>query len=213
MQRLRAHVMVALETAMTDRVKPAYDTRPATQVHRSALEAVVSTEASYTCDSAMSEPDPGFDTTAIQGDLEQRSGYRPYVAALRQFFRHHRLLAVWLILAALLMKMLVPTGYMASPSAGSITIELCSGFGPQKMVAAMPGMAHHQEAPEGGHGKAEQPCAFAGLSVPSLAATDPVILALAIAFIVAMAFRAVAARFVMAPAFLRPPLRGPPTAS
>lgn len=108
------------------------------------------------------------------------------------------------------MKLLVPTGYMASVAAGSITIELCSGYGPQTMTMAMPGMAHHSDQ-HGESGKAEAPCAFAGLAAPSLAGADPLVLAVAIAFIVLTVFR-IAARIAVSgvPSYLRPPLRAPP---
>ena len=126
-------------------------------------------------------------------------------------FRHHvlqhRRLVACLIALALLMKVLVPTGYMLGTSAGSITVELCSGYGP--MTMRMPGMAHHQSE-NGGHGKAEQPCAFSGLSAPLLGVADPTLLALVLAFIVATAFRASARDLVQTPAFLRPPTTGPP---
>ena len=111
------------------------------------------------------------------------------------------------------MKVLVPTGYMASVEHGAIGIELCSGFGPMKMSMPMAGMSHHDgqgDHGKGDHNKAEQPCAFAGLSAPSLAAVDSIMLALAIAFIIAIAFRVVSMPGGRAPAFLRPPLRGPP---
>lgn len=130
------------------------------------------------------------------------------MAAFRHHLLRHRLLAAWLVAASLLMKVLVPTGYMASVSSGSITIELCSSYGPQKMVAAMPGMTHHPDKKE--HGKAESPCAFASLSASSLTAADPLILALAFAFIISTVFRGTARRVTTPPAFLRPPLRGPP---
>jgi hypothetical protein len=53
------------------------------------------------------------------------------------------------------------------------------------MVITIPGL--EQGKPDGGDhpGKAEQPCAFAGLSAPSLAATDPILLAVAILFALA----------------------------
>ena len=110
------------------------------------------------------------------------------------------------------MKMLVPTGYMVMPINGGMTIAPCPGVAPQPM-AAMPGMAHHDPAPAGGHGKAEQPCAFAGLSAPSLAAADPLVLARAIAFVLALGPRAAAPRAVAATPFLHPPSRGPPLPS
>ena len=134
------------------------------------------------------------------------------MTGLRQYLLRHRALAAWLVALALLMKVLVPTGYMLGTSAGSITVELCSGYGPMKMTMPMPGMAHHQ-GDKSDHGKAEQPCAFSGLSAPSLAATDPILLALALAFIIALAFRPQTPGLVQAPAFLRPPTTGPPTHS
>ncbi|CAA9495747.1 MAG: hypothetical protein AVDCRST_MAG91-797 [uncultured Sphingomonadaceae bacterium] len=148
-------------------------------------------------------------------------------------FRHlllrHRLLACWLVAAALLMKAIVPAGYMTSVSDGSLRIELCSGFGPQKPAAETPstthmpgmdmtGMSHgaqdaHHGGGEEGHGQPESPCAFAGLSAPSLAGADPPLLALALAFIFAAALHVVRPQLFSAPAFLRPPLRGPPPLS
>jgi hypothetical protein len=121
------------------------------------------------------------------------------------------MLAVWLATLALLVKVAVPAGYMIGTEHGTITIELCSGTGPMTMTMAMPGMAHHD--PKSDHDKAEQPCPFSGLSAPSLAAADPILLAIAITFIVATVFRSTARPVVRAPAFLRPPLRGPPARS
>ena len=134
------------------------------------------------------------------------------MTGLRRYLLRHRALAACLVALALLMKVLVPTGYMLGTSAGSITVEVCSGYGPMKMTMPMPGMAHHQ-GDKGDHGKAEQPCAFSGLSAPSLAAADPILLALAIAFIIATAFLAPIPVLVRAWAFLRPPTTGPPAHS
>ena len=132
------------------------------------------------------------------------------MAALRHHLSRHRLLAAWLVGMVLLMKMLVPAGYMASASPGSITIELCSGYGPQKMVVAMPGMAHGPDQ-QSDHGKAEMPCAFSALSAASLTGADPLVLAVAIAFILVTVFRIAAGPALPgAPANLWPPLRGPP---
>ena len=132
------------------------------------------------------------------------------MTGLRQYLLRHRAVAAWLVALALLMKMLVPGGYMLDTSASSLTVELCSGYGP--MTMPMPGMAHHG-GDKSDHGKAEQPCAFSGLSAPSLAAADPILLALSIAFIVATAFRASVPSLARMPAFLRPPPTGPPAHS
>ena len=140
------------------------------------------------------------------------------VQAFRDHLRQHRTVAAWLLTLALLLKVIVPGGYMLDTSGGSVGLILCSGMAPAPVapshVMAMPGMAHHA-AHDTGHDKkdghsAEQPCAFSGLNAVSLAATDPILLALAIAFVIALVFRQVSQKPVQARAYLRPPLRGPP---
>jgi len=135
------------------------------------------------------------------------------VTPLRQHLLRHRHCAAWLIVAALLVKLLVPAGFMPVIERGTLRIEICTGITPVvPAVHAMAGMTH------GGHGdapasKPELPCAFAGVAMPSLAAVDPLLLVLAIAFAMRLVTAAVAPRPFAAPAFLRPPLRGPPALS
>ena len=95
---------------------------------------------------------------------------------------------------------------------GRVTIELCSGVVTQPMTAAMaethgdmPGHGRSQD-----HGKAEMPCAFAGLSAASLGAVDPIQLVAAIAFVMAIGLSPVLLPSVVRRGYLRPPLRGPP---
>ena len=129
----------------------------------------------------------------------------------RTLIAHPALVAV-LLAATLLLKLLVPAGFMADVSNGHITIELCSGYGPQRMEMAMPGMDHSM--PDHGkkdHGKPEMPCAFSGLSAASLAATDPIQLAALIVFILAIGMLPIVLPAPTRRAYLRPPLRGPPT--
>jgi len=113
---------------------------------------------------------------------------------------------------ALAMKILVPAGFMPVVSEGRVTIEICGGIVPVQKVMApmmtMPGMAHHSGKSD--HQEREIPCAFSGLTAPSLAAVDPVLLAIAIAFIVGLVFGVRTAVPIAAQAYLRPPLRGPP---
>ena len=129
--------------------------------------------------------------------------------ALRRQIRRHFALAWVLIAAALLVKALVPAGYMTVVSGGTISVQICSGVAGKTMEIAVPGMlAKHggQDHP----GKAEMPCAFAGLAVPSLAAADAGLLVLAIAFILAVSWREPGATLAPRVPHLRPPLRGPP---
>ncbi|MDD1450437.1 hypothetical protein NHF48_004585 [Sphingomonas sp. H160509] len=118
------------------------------------------------------------------------------------------------------MKILVPAGFMPVVSGGRVTIEICGGIAPAQTVMApmtamamtmtmtMPGMAHHSGKSD--HQEREMPCAFSGLTAPSLAAVDPVLLAIAIAFIVGLVRHVRTAVPIAAQAYLRPPLRGPP---
>lgn len=136
-----------------------------------------------------------------------------------QVIRHllaQRHLAVLICAATLLLKLLVPTGYMIDNDHGRITITICSGTAPQTMTMTMtmavPGM--HGDMPDHGkskdHGKAEMPCAFSGLSAAMLGAIDPVQLAALIVFILALGLIATIPPAPSRPAYLRPPLRGPP---
>lgn len=134
------------------------------------------------------------------------------MTALRRILTRNPWFAASIVAAALLMRVLIPTGYMAVRSAEGITIELCSGvIAPMtsKAVTAMPAM-HHGSDKRNGHATPESPCAFAALAAPTLAAADPLVLALAIAFVFAAIFRPAEICPPAGLSFLRPPLRGPP---
>jgi hypothetical protein len=109
----------------------------------------------------------------------------------------------------LLLKVAVPSGYMLDTSGGSVSIVACSGMGPMTM-AAMPAMADPSHGTHKGADKTELPCAFAGLNAASLATADPLLLALAIAFVITLLFRRIAPPAIATALHLRPPLRGPP---
>ncbi|WP_010545685.1 DUF2946 family protein [Sphingomonas elodea] len=130
------------------------------------------------------------------------------MTALRRLLFDHRLLCGWLIAAALLMKAVLPAGFMPMASGGTIVLGFCSGYGPQKMAVTLPARGDGSDPAE--HQKSEMPCAFAGLGMAGLAAVDPVLLVLAIAFVLALAIRTATAIPAVARVYLRPPLRGPP---
>ena len=131
-----------------------------------------------------------------------------------------RQLAVLICAAALLLKLLVPTGYMIESSHGRLTITVCSGSVPATAATEMPGM--DRSMPDHGkdhgkndhgkqdHGKAEMPCAFSGLSAAALGAIDPIQLAILIAFVTAGGLFVVVSPVPSNATWLRPPLRGPP---
>jgi len=117
--------------------------------------------------------------------------------------RRHPGVAATIVAAALLLRVLVPAGFMPSFSGGQFNVSICTGKGPAQLHLAVPG--EHSES-------AASPCAFADLSLPLLTDADPVQLAAALAFAVAAALVLAVALPARRTAHLRPPLRGPPPA-
>lgn len=147
------------------------------------------------------------------------------VTAIRTLFAQ-RHLAVLICAAALLVKLIVPAGFMVGQVDGHAAIILCPGSGPvpPALVArheamAMPGqaamhhgMGDHPDHSDDTHGR-DMPCAFAGLAAPGLAAVDPIQLALLLVFILALGVAQATTPPPCAAPYLRPPLRGPPSLS
>lgn len=131
--------------------------------------------------------------------------------ALRAFFHAHRRLAVLLFAAALAMKALVPAGFMLGQQSRVLTIEICADTLGAKITRQI--VVPHQSKP--GEGQSAQAkgagtCAFSSLAMASLAGADAALLALALAFIIALGFTPAAQPQLRRVAHLRPPLRGPP---
>jgi len=131
------------------------------------------------------------------------------VGMLRLHLRRHRVSALLLFAAAMLVKALVPAGYMPVVAGHSISLALCSGFGPEKMAMSMPGMQRHRGDADHS-GRSDMPCGFAGHAAPSMAGADPVLLVLAVAYVVATLFRIPIAGRSYRFSYLRPHPRGPP---
>jgi hypothetical protein len=144
------------------------------------------------------------------------------MAAIRPFLHSNAALVWAVIVCALLMRAIVPVGFMPMATANGIELVLCSGMAQPSDIttapaasAMMPGMTHHAmpARADGGHqipAKPEAPCAFAGLTAPSLSGADIVLLAIAFASIVAAALFQRPDALIRPRPFLRPPLRGPP---
>jgi hypothetical protein len=126
---------------------------------------------------------------------------------LRHYLRDHRHVAVTILMVAMLMRLLLPTGFMPEVSAGKITIALCTGHASAVSDMAMPDGSHHQQGQPAKH---DMPCPFSSASAHGLAGTDPILLAIAIAFVMALCLRPVAVVRIADAPHLRPPLRGPP---
>lgn len=142
------------------------------------------------------------------------------VVTVRSLLLKHPAFATWVLVCAMAMRILVPAGFMPVISASGVTIEICGGTVqapisvtkamPMAMAPAMtmPGMTHHSDKSD--RSAVDMPCAFSGLTAPSMAAADLVLLAVTIAFIIGIVFRSRTAGPIAAHPYLTPPLRGPP---
>jgi len=136
--------------------------------------------------------------------------------ALRQHIHRHRRRVIAMMIAALAIVMLVPTGYMPGIADGAFVMRPCAAQHVQTGMAEAPLMSgdHAHSDHNGNKGsdqmKQEMPCVFSGWSVPGLATIDPVLLAIAIAFVLAAAFRAAPTPLLSRGIHLRPPSQGPP---
>ena len=127
--------------------------------------------------------------------------------ALRAILRARSYLAIGLIVAALAVRMIIPAGTMPGSGARVLAVEICadaSGI-KQTQILIVPGKPapHHANADKG-------TCGFAGLATPALAGADPVLLAVALAFILAIGLALAAPSLPARFARFQPPLRGPP---
>lgn len=120
----------------------------------------------------------------------------------------------WLMLLALalVVKALVPTGFMLSAGGERfLTVTICadaSGTAKQMRIA-VPTKDYAGNEPSEMAEKRE-PCAFAGLGHAALGEGDGAALVAVLVFVLLVGFAAVHSPVLPGFAFLRPPLRGPP---
>jgi hypothetical protein len=131
------------------------------------------------------------------------------VGTLRHILLRHRGLAAILLALTLCLKVLVPSGMMVGGGGDRIlAITICADSMGQQIVRHMivPGRS------DGAAGKtaAKGECPFTALSLGATGAVDAALLALALAFVMALAFAPVAAIPLRSARRFWPPLRGPP---
>lgn len=128
--------------------------------------------------------------------------------SIRLLLRDHLAPVSVLLALTVMLRLLVPAGYMPSITAAGVAIIVCDG--------AAPGMSHAMPDHHGGKStptKPDQPCAFAALSAPSLGGADPIQLAIALAAIIALGLSLLRPLPTLLAVRDRPPLRGPPVAA
>lgn len=129
------------------------------------------------------------------------------MGALRNYFGTRVWLVAAIVAAALCLRVLLPQGHMPVFEQKQIEVLVCHGAGtaPATVQVELP----RESKPD----KAAERCAFADLSVPMLGMADPLQLALALAFVLALWLTFSSPIPLRTPARLRPPLRGPPAAA
>jgi hypothetical protein len=132
--------------------------------------------------------------------------------SLRNLIHARPLLALLLMVMALCVKALVPSGYMVSTGSKTITVGLCSDIADAATTITIPMQSGGEQIPAH-KGKAEMPCAFASLALGAMAGADAPLLALALLFVLALGFLPLLPAVRPQSFHLRPPLRGPPAAA
>lgn len=129
----------------------------------------------------------------------------------RSLVRQHTRLAALLIALAVAVKALVPAGYMIDTRTDYLTVIICSGAEAHSTVSipiereSAPGDQHQ------GKSGTESPCLFAGLSLAALGGADLPLLAVAIAFVLALGFAPVSLPPLRQARHLLPLSHGPPS--
>ncbi|MFA7440443.1 MAG: hypothetical protein WCZ66_05675 [Sphingomonadaceae bacterium] len=131
---------------------------------------------------------------------------------LRRMIARYPSAVAALLLAGLLLRLLVPAGFMPVAGNGGITVVLCTDAGLQQVYIAMPrdgDAAGSADLPP----TVDQPCAFGSLLAPLTGGADAILLALALVFILLAGIRrhtsSVSPRLI----WLRPPSHAPPAFS
>jgi hypothetical protein len=154
------------------------------------------------------------------------------VRSLRSFCYRHIRIAALVIVAALALKALIPAGYMIASADGFAIVPCPTEFGPAAASGPAPATPHDHHAmvghsaamhhvmadpapapaksDHGGHAAAQQACSYAILSLALLPGADPIQLAAALAFVLALWLVFSSSLRQLSPARLRPPSRAPP---
>jgi len=132
----------------------------------------------------------------------------------RSLIRNNRACFALLLAAALLLKMLVPAGYMVSGQNMVLTVSVCtdstSGHIARQISIPTRNSAGQEHGPKRGGANSE--CPFTALTMSGLGGVDAALLAAPVAFALALGFAPQTVRPLRGSTRLRPPLRGPPLA-
>ena len=132
------------------------------------------------------------------------------MGALRNFLLARRGMAIAVILLALAIKALVPTGFMIETGNRVISVAICADASGDHALSREIVIPAKQADGGASKAKSAEGCAFAGHSAAGAMGADPVQIALALAFIILLGFLPVALPSASPGRGVRPPLRAPP---
>jgi hypothetical protein len=125
------------------------------------------------------------------------------VLSVRLFARRHPRFIGLIFAFVLAAKLLIPAGYMTNAGDHGIVMQMCSGHGSVVMAAPVGGKIPKSAL-------VDRPCVYAFNSIGAVPAVAPSILAIVIAFILALGFAPIPFRPIARFGWFLPPLRGPP---
>ena len=130
--------------------------------------------------------------------------------SIRAIILSNTRLAALLLVATLLLKVMVPAGFMVGNQNMVLTISVCGDLTGEHFTQKMPIPVKSSDREE--HSQAKGECPFTSLAMNALHSADPILLAWAIAFVLAVGLAPQRAPDVQEIERLRPPLRAPPVA-
>lgn len=129
--------------------------------------------------------------------------------SLRTLVTRHPRIAAMVVAVSLLLRILIPSGFMPTVSGEHVLISICSGIEQSSVEVSLPASTS-RDVGDHSQGKSAALCAYSGLLGSSLAAVDVVLLAAGMPIAIAVGLVPKLRPPLTVADHLRPPLRGPP---
>ena len=130
---------------------------------------------------------------------------------MRAIIPKQRSLLMVIFALALLVRAVIPAGFMVSPSSLKLTVQICADGAPgQTSIQVEVPLSKGGQRDKSDHGQKSGPCAFSALSMASMAQDHRPLSIVALATIIATIITNGAPHLQQQAHHPRPPLRGPP---
>jgi len=118
-----------------------------------------------------------------------------------------------LVIMALIMKVLVPGGFMPGFNNGTFAAEICAEWSGTGSIEQLADTHHKSGDDDKEHTRVSHVCPYATLVMAAVSGADAALVVQTLTYILALGFMPVVAPVLQRAARLRPPLRGPPPVS